>query len=106
MNDRHRDELSKTADFRRLNALLDEICSESNFREYAASQGITATDEEWNDMKGYIMTQVRALTGRYSALDDEAFYKIFLDIDQIYQTALNDSEPMPVSGRDDADAIS
>lgn len=106
MNDRHRDELSKTDDFLRLNALLDEICSESSFREYAASQGITATDEEWNDMKGYIMTQVRALTGRYSALDDEAFYKIFLDIDQIYQTALNDSEPMPVSGRDDADAIS
>ena len=50
------------------------------------------------------MTQVRALTGRYSALDDEAFYRIFLEIDQIYQAALADDSP--VVPADDSPVIS
>ena len=94
MNDRYRDRLSAVKDFDGLNLLLDEICSEERFLEYASGQGVTATREEWNAMKGYIMTQVRALTGRYSPLDDEAFYRIFLDIDQIFQTALADDTPI------------
>lgn len=98
MNDRYKDRLEAVETFSGLNALLDEICSEARFRDYASSQGVQASDPEWDAMKGYIMTQVRALTGRYSALEDEAFYRIFLDIDNIYQAALEDDSPLVVSG--------
>lgn len=99
MNDRYHDRLAGIGDFVSLNELLDEICSESRFLEYAESQGVNGTASEWESMKGYIMTQVRALTGRYSALDDEAFYRIFLEIDQIYQAALADDSPVvPADG--------
>ena len=104
MNDRYHDRLAGIDDFVSLNALLDEICSESRFLEYAESQGVKGTASEWEAMKGYIMTQVRALTGRYSALDDEAFYRIFLEIDQIYQAALADDSP--VVPADDSPVIS
>lgn len=104
MNDRYHDRLAGIDDFVSLNALLDEICSESRFLEYAESQGVKGSASEWEAMKGYIMTQVRALTGRYSALDDEAFYRIFLEIDQIYQAALADDSP--VVPADDSPVIS
>lgn len=98
MNDRYKDRLEAVETFSGLNVLLDEICSEARFRDYASLQGVQASDPEWDAMKGYIMTQVRALTGRYSALEDEAFYRIFLDIDNIYQAALEDDSPLVVSG--------
>ena len=36
-----------------------------------------------------MMTQVRALIGRYSKLGDKAFYHIYLDIDDVYKAAIN-----------------
>ena len=42
---------------------------------------------EWAAEKSYMMTSVRALVGRYSRLGDEAFYHIYLAIDNVYQAA-------------------
>lgn len=94
MNDKYRAELSHIADFPALTDFMDSIGLERQFLAYAASQGVVPGPGEWEAMRGYLMTQVRALTGRYSSLDDEAFYRIFLDIDNIYQAALADREPI------------
>lgn len=94
VNDKYRSRLREITDFDELNAFLDSLNLEKMFRDYAREQGVISTEKEWNDMRRYIMTQVRALTGRYSSLDDEAFYRIFLDIDEIYQKAIADESPI------------
>ena len=38
--------------------------------------------------EGYMMPQLKALVGRYSKLDDEAFYRFYLDIDETIKVAL------------------
>ncbi len=35
-----------------------------------------------------MMPQLKALVGRYSKLDDEAFYRFYLDIDETVKAAL------------------
>jgi hypothetical protein len=39
-----------------------------------------------------MMPQINALVGRYSKLDDEAFYRFYVPIDETIQTALSHSE--------------
>ena len=43
---------------------------------------------EWEDSKDYMMTQIRALVCRYSALSDNAFYHIYLSIDETFAAAV------------------
>jgi hypothetical protein len=38
-----------------------------------------------------MMPQLKALVGRYSKLDDEAFYRFYLPIDETIQIALKSS---------------
>jgi hypothetical protein len=38
-----------------------------------------------------MMPQLKALVGRYSRLDDEAFYRFYLPIDETIQAALKNS---------------
>ena len=40
----------------------------------------------------YLMTQVRALVGRYSQLGDNAYYHLFLQIDKAFNAALEADE--------------
>jgi hypothetical protein len=35
-----------------------------------------------------MMPQLKALTGRFSKLDDEAFYRFYLPVDDVIQLAL------------------
>ena len=47
---------------------------------------------EWAVEKPYLMTQVRALVGRYSKLGDDAFYHIYLAIDNVFDAAMNNNQ--------------
>jgi carboxyl-terminal processing protease len=88
--DAHRAELQKIETYEALMRYLDSAGLEQKFLAYAASRdGLAPTPEEWKIEKHYMMTQVRALIGRYSKLGDKAFYHIYLDIDEVFKAAMN-----------------
>jgi hypothetical protein len=39
-----------------------------------------------------MMPQLRALVGRYSKLDDEAFYRFYLPVDDVIQKAMESDQ--------------
>ena len=43
---------------------------------------------EWEETRPYLMTQVRALVGRYSKLGDNAYYHLFFPEDNVIQCAI------------------
>jgi carboxyl-terminal processing protease len=89
MFDKYKGNLSQIDDFERLSKWLDSIDLEGQFLEYASSvDGIRPTEGEWEKTKEYMMPQLKALTGRFSKLDDEAFYRFYLPVDDVIQLAL------------------
>ena len=88
--DSHKSELQKIEDFPALERYLSAAGLEHKFLAFAASRdGLKpASMAEWALEKDYMMTSVKALVGRYSKLGDEAFYHIYLTIDNVYQTAI------------------
>ena len=88
--DTHKSELSSIEDYQTLLKYLDGAGLEQKFLDFAASRdGLKPqTALEWTDMHDYIMTQVRALVGRYSKLGDKAYYHIFLEIDNTMKEAM------------------
>lgn len=88
MFDRFHGSLSPIDDFSRLERYLDSIDLEKRFLDYAAAEGIVPSAGEWERSKVYMMPQLKALVGRYSKLDDEAFYRFYLEIDDTIKAAL------------------
>ena len=89
MFDKYKGNLSHIDDFERLSKWLDSIDLEGQFLEYASSvDGIRPAEGEWEKTKEYMMPQLKALTGRFSKLDDEAFYRFYLPVDDVIQLAL------------------
>jgi carboxyl-terminal processing protease len=88
--DTHKAGLSAIDDFDALVRYLDGASLESAFRHFASSRdGIApASEAEWKQTVPYLMTQVRALVGRYSKLGDQAFYHLYLDYDTVIEEAL------------------
>lgn len=88
--DSHRESLSAIEDYDKLLAYLDGAGLERMFLDYAKEKdGLLPSAQEWGIEKQYMMTQVRALVGRYSKLGDNAFYHLYLDIDDTVKAALN-----------------
>lgn len=88
--DRHLDELHAIDNYDRLLEYLDAASLESGFLAYAKKHdGLSPTDSEWKVERHYMMTQVRALVGRYSKLGDNAFYHIYLNTDEVFKAAMN-----------------
>lgn len=86
--DRCRSRLSSIDDFGTLKAYLDSLDLGNGFLDYAArTDGIGPSGDEWNKSKDYMLPQIYALVGRYSKLDDEAFYRFYLDIDETINAA-------------------
>ena len=50
------------------------------------------TDAEWAVSGDVILTQVRALVGRNTPMNDEAFYPIYLRIDNVMDAVMKPSE--------------
>ncbi|MDD7490621.1 MAG: S41 family peptidase [Bacteroides sp.] len=88
--DDHKDELSAIDDFDELIRYLDGAYLESKFLDFAKRKdGIAPSSAEWAVDRKYVMTQLRALVGRYSKLGDNAYYHLFLDIDDCFNAALD-----------------
>lgn len=89
MFDKYKGTLTSIEDFDELNRFLDRIGLPAAFKEYArTTDGITCTDKEWADTQTYLVPQVRALVGRYSKLGENAFYKMYLKVDNTLRTAI------------------
>lgn len=93
MFDKYKGELSTIDDFSRLETYFESIDLGAQFLEYAEKvDGIKPAAGEWDESKPYMMPHILALVGRYSKLDDEAFYRFYLPIDDTIQAALNYTE--------------
>lgn len=89
MFDRYRRTLTFIDDFRSLERYLEALDLRSKFIEYAAREGVVLKRSEEKDFDTYMMPQIKALVGRYSKLDDEAFYRFYLEIDETVKAALH-----------------
>lgn len=87
--DQHRKELAAIDDYKQLDSFIRKSNLESSFLAFAASKdGLTPSKSEWEESKTYMMPQVNALVGRYSKLGENAFYKLYLDVDECVKKAL------------------
>ncbi len=92
MFDKYGKELGQIDDFSRLEKFIGGIDLESQFLAYAKNvDGLTPKKGEWDETAPYLMPQLKALVGRFSKLDNEAFYRFYLPIDQTIQSALSHS---------------
>lgn len=90
MFDKYRSDLSGIDDFGRLSSWLDGIGLEQQFLNYAARvDRLVPAEGEWEETRAYMMPQVKALVGRFSKLDDEAFYRFYMPVDDVIQAALS-----------------
>lgn len=90
LSDKYRKELRDVTTLPQLYGLLDKMNLKTGFQEYLKKNGINIPPKQWNISEGIIMTQLRAMVGRYSTMDDDAFYPIIADIDNVIQVAVKE----------------
>ena len=89
MFDRYKNELSAIDSYDSLDAFLTRIDVAGKFRTYAAEKDrIVASQAEWEKTLPYLLPQLRALVGRYSRMGDNAFYRLYLEIDDVVKAAM------------------
>ena len=89
MFDKYRSSLAQIDDFAKLETYLESIDLGKQFLDYAANvDGLKPKAGEWEETAEYLMPQLKALVGRFSKLEDEAFYRFYLPIDDTIQAAL------------------
>ena len=86
--DRYRSGLRGIETLNELNALLDSMNLEAGFLSYLSRCGVSVDPRQWDISGDIVLVQLRALVGRYSPLDDRAFYPIIAAIDNVIQTAV------------------
>ena len=92
MFDKYRTSLAGIDDFDQLDKYLENIDLGKQFLDFAVNvDGIKPKEGEWEETAEYLMPQLKALVGRFSKLDDEAFYRFYLPIDDTIQAALKNS---------------
>ncbi len=86
--DKHSTELGAIADYGQLLDYLDKAALDKAFLAYVKKHdGLVPDPGEWEESEDYMLTQIKALVGRYSKLSDKAFYHIYLDIDDTFKAA-------------------
>lgn len=85
MSDRYRKDLQKVNTLDELDELLDRMDLENEFRKYLRRTSISINEAQWKISEDVFMTQIRAMIGRYSKLEDDAFYPIISEIDNVIQ---------------------
>ena len=83
--DRYRGELREVKDFEDLEKLISKIDLEGGFLEFAKKSGVVPKKGEWKESKEVIIQQLCGLFGRFSVLDDNAFYPYLLKVDNVVQ---------------------
>ena len=89
VSDRNRARLREIHDLPTLNRFLDGLNLKQGFIAYSKSQGAVPTDEDWAISGELILVQLRALIGRNTPMNDDAFYPIWLTNDNVVEAALN-----------------
>ncbi len=94
MFDKYGRALAPIDDFAALDSFLEGIDLGAEFLRYASRvDGLTPKPGEWEESLPYMMPQLKALVGRFSKLDNEAFYRFYLPIDETIQSALKSHRP-------------
>lgn len=81
--DRYRQDLREVRTFDDFEKLVSRIDIGCEFLEYARKGGIVPKRGEWEESKGVVVPQLCGLMGRYTVLDDNAFYPFILRIDNV-----------------------
>lgn len=75
--------------FEEMDRFLDELNIPVAFPKYALDRdGITIREGEWAETAPYLLPQLKALISRYSKLGENAFYRYYLEIDEVLKRAL------------------
>ncbi|MCI1779179.1 MAG: S41 family peptidase [Bacteroidales bacterium] len=86
--DKYGQELRRIKNFAQLDGLLNTIDIADDFLAYSKKNGIVPSSVEWERSSGIITTQVKGLLGRFTVLEDNAFYPYMLRIDNVAQKIL------------------
>lgn len=102
--DKYKKELGEIDDYESLEAFLKKIDIPASFIRFASSKdGITIKQGEWKKTEPYILPQLRALISRYSKLGENAFYKLYLPVDDAVNIALTSASEVVVSSGSNAE---
>lgn len=81
--DKYRGELRKVETFDDLERLVATIDIGAQFLDYARENGVVPGKGEWKESGNIVVVQLCGLMGRYTVLDDNAFYPYILRIDNV-----------------------
>ena len=87
-SDEHRSRLRGITTLDALEAFLKTLDLKQEFLAFAAERDLRPTVQEWAISGDLLLTQLRAMIGRATPLDDLGFYPIYLTIDNTAQVAL------------------
>ncbi len=79
--DKYRTQLREVRTFPQLERLISAIDIEKGFLTFAKENNIVPKAGEWEKSGDMLTLQIKGLFGRYSVLDDNAFYPYILKID-------------------------
>ncbi|MDD2594589.1 MAG: S41 family peptidase [Bacteroidales bacterium] len=88
ISDEYRVQMRNIKDMASLNKFLDGLSLEKRFLAYTKDKGVVPEGNQWQISGNIIMIQVRALIGRYTPMDDNAFYPIYLQTDNVIKKVL------------------
>lgn len=88
VSDQHRAELRGLKDLQSVNRFLDGLALKDGFISFSKENGLEPTAQDWEISGNIILVQVRALIARYTPMGDDAFYPIYLSIDNVMAEAV------------------
>ena len=83
--DKYRAQLREVETFEDLEKLIAGIDMEGGFLAYARQNGVVRKGNEWQESKDIVIKQLSGLLGRYTVLDDNAFYPYIVKIDNVVE---------------------
>ena len=87
--DKHPQTLSAIDSYPAMDRFLAGLDIPSAFPAFAKNRdGIDMKAGEWEETAPYLLPQLRALIARYSKLGENAFYKYYLDVDEVLKKAI------------------
>lgn len=81
--DQCRGRLREVKTLQDLDALISSLDISGGFLAYAKENGVVPKGNEWEESADVIVLQLSGLLGRYTVLDDVAFYTYLLKIDNV-----------------------
>ncbi|MBR4775446.1 MAG: S41 family peptidase [Bacteroidales bacterium] len=87
--DRYSTRLQAVDSYPAMDRFLAGLNLRDSFRDFALKRdGISCTEEEWEESAPYLVPQLHALIARFSRLGENAFYKYYLPVDTTVEQAL------------------